>query len=221
MRKVVWAAAIAYVATVALCIAYLATRAGRETTAPPVRPEGEQEFSTEAEPGFSVVRARPPLVIGGARPLQPGDSEGNVDACEPIVVEGAREEPSPIPQIGGEAIPGADVQEAIAPNRQPPRPDEQPGEPLHMSYASEKAAGTWLPVLLWEAVCRLFEGSACPKALNGQTVEPPVGVPAAPDMEPASVGPIIDYHYHERSCPCTGRCPIRYHAVPAAGSDGK
>jgi hypothetical protein len=211
MRKLIWGGAAVALTAAALGI-YLAlpTR--------PAAPEPEPAEEQQEEP--PVVRAEPPAESLWSRPM-PGPDEARereqrilavVNVEEPIVVEGEPAEPPPPPEIGGAPLPGRTiVVAALEPDRQAPRPDEEPGQEQRMPYAEEMRVSSWPVALLWEAVTRLLQhahavaAEAEMPAVEKDSTEPPLLVPP----------PAIDYRYHhEMCCPYTGRCPIPYHPYP-------
>ena len=159
------------------------------------------------------VSADPPLVIGDLPRTMPEPSEPEVDAFEPIIVESANLERANNAEAWDfiSAPIGVDVREL----RQPPRPDEAPGQERTMPYAeppyAEQGPGIGAYVIhLWQTVWRVWTGQAFAEMGLAQTPEPEVLVKPMPinPLVPLFPPAMRDYHDHGPSCPYTGRCRV-------------
>ena len=200
MRKWIWTGAFAGLAAAGLGV-YLGMQASRPIEAPD---------SEIAEEEFEVPAMPPALFNEWVRDTTPPTEIA--DAFEPIVVESASPPVvvaaiDPFEEFGVEL----GLQDPF-PTRQPPRPDEEPGQERKMPYAQQTPPLPDFLVRLWDSVRRFFRGEP---VVSTQTPEPPVAVepePTKPDVLVPLFPPTMNYHqYHGPSCPYTGRCPLPYH----------
>jgi hypothetical protein len=201
MRKLIWGGVLACLFAGGLGVYFTAFHRLDERPMP--MPDQEEQEAA-------------PISIGDLAPASPGNPGPAEDAIEPIVVEGTVPEPPSAPEFGGVTVPGRAVRVEAIGASPPPRPDDEPGQPVKMPYAKEPPRVPNALAQLVEALCRVWTGFDVAPA---ETDEPAVfvseAVPPTETKEPP-LAPAIDhrYHLHEMHCPYTGRCPVPHYPVP-------